>query len=84
MAARNMELVNACKAFPPHPGPLPLRGGEGERLRIAKNCFIALSAISEISQSLSCCNPLVAEVANCPKRRAISFLADKTGCRSAD
>ncbi len=26
----HMDLVNGDETFPPHPGPLPLGGGEGE------------------------------------------------------
>ena len=33
----NLEWVNGRTAFPPHPGPLPLRGGEGEAIRTAED-----------------------------------------------
>jgi len=41
-AVLNEDSVNVRKTVPPHPGPLPLRGGEGESLRTAKDLFAAL------------------------------------------
>ena len=43
VAMRNVALVNGRAAFPPHPGPLPLRGGEGESLGSAAGWFPTVS-----------------------------------------
>jgi Transposase and inactivated derivatives len=48
VAMRNVVLVNGREAFPPHPGPLPLRGGEGESLRGAAGWFPTVSPIPGI------------------------------------
>lgn len=41
--AQNLESVNGRVVFPPHPGPLPLRGGEEEALRPTEDLFATLS-----------------------------------------
>ncbi len=38
-----MDLVNGDESFPPHPGPLPLGGGEGE-CGAGLECLIAISS----------------------------------------
>ena len=48
MEVRDVELVKGRAAFPPHPGPLPLGGGEGEALRSAGDLFPTLSPIPKI------------------------------------
>src|SRR5437867_13331698 len=37
VAVLNEEIVNGSTALPPHPGPLPLGGGEGESLRTVRD-----------------------------------------------
>ena len=43
--AADANIINASNAFSPHPGPLPLRGGEGESLAIPTHPFAILSSI---------------------------------------
>ncbi len=47
-------LVNEGRDFPPHPGPLPLGGGEGESFAGLGGLIVILSSILRIRQKRGC------------------------------
>ena len=50
IAGVSVDSVNTVAAFPPHPGPLPLGGGEGELFSTLEALLLDLSSILWIHQ----------------------------------